>query len=183
MREDRHLLSRLRKGDQAALGRIYEKYKPDLLSLAMGLLTNYAAAEDCLHDVFVAFAKRAPGLRLRGSLKGYLATCVANRAREELRGRARRVKAANPGVVAEVTAADDCSAMQQAVGREQAARLYAALAELPAEQREVVLLHLHGGLRFRRIAERRGMSINTVQSRYRYALEKLRTLLAEDGSR
>ena len=182
MGQDRHLVKRLRQGDQAALRRIYEKYKDDLLSLAMGMLANYAAAEDCLHDVIVAFASRAPALRLRGSLKGYLATCVANRARDELRSRARRAKAANLDVVVNAPAAEDCSAADQAASREQAGRLYAALATLPAEQREVVLLHLHGGLRFRRIAETRSVSINTVQSRYRYALAKLRTLLAEEGS-
>ena len=128
MGQDRHLVKRLRQGDQAALRRIYEKYKDDLLSLAMAMLADYAAAEDCLHDVIVAFAARAPALRLRGSLKGYLATCVANRARDELRGRARRAKTANPGTVASVPPAEDCSAAELAASCEQATRLYAALA-------------------------------------------------------
>jgi len=51
------------------------------------------------------------------------------------------------------------------------------MAELPVEQREVITLHLHAGLTFREIALQLGLSINTVQSRYRYGIEKLRTLL------
>jgi RNA polymerase sigma-70 factor (ECF subfamily) len=52
-----------------------------------------------------------------------------------------------------------------------------ALASLPYEQREVVLLHLRGGLTFCAIADMQGVSINTVQGRYRYGLEKLRAIL------
>ena len=55
----------------------------------------------------------------------------------------------------------------------------AALASLPDEQREVVILHIHGELKFREIAEMLGVSSNTAQSRYRYALSALRKLLAE----
>ena len=51
------------------------------------------------------------------------------------------------------------------------------LAQLPYEQREVIVLHLHQEMRFREIAEALSLSINTVQSRYRYGLEKLRTIL------
>ena len=52
-----------------------------------------------------------------------------------------------------------------------------ALGQLPYEQREVILLHLHSGLTFREIAGARKMSINTVQSRYRYGLQKMRSFL------
>lgn len=55
--------------------------------------------------------------------------------------------------------------------------MFRALAELPVEQREVITLHLHAEMTFREIALQLGHSINTVQSRYRYGIEKLRTLL------
>jgi len=51
------------------------------------------------------------------------------------------------------------------------------MVRLPAEQREVVSLHVHGQMKFREIAEQLDLSMNTVQSRYRYGIEKLRTLL------
>lgn len=57
---------------------------------------------------------------------------------------------------------------------EEAERLTGALAELPAEQREVVTLRLNGGLRFKEIARLQETSAPTVQARYRYGIEKLR---------
>ena len=60
---------------------------------------------------------------------------------------------------------------------EKSTRIFEAMAKLPAEQREVVSLHIHGRMKFREIAEQLDLSINTVQSRYRYGIEKLRTFL------
>ena len=51
------------------------------------------------------------------------------------------------------------------------------LGRLPFEQSEIIVLHLHQEMRFREIAEALGISINTVQSRYRYGMEKLRSII------
>jgi len=64
-----------------ALARIYEKYKTDMLVLAMALLNDKSAAEDVMHDVFLSFVMNIEKFGLTGSLKGYLLTCLANRAR------------------------------------------------------------------------------------------------------
>jgi RNA polymerase sigma-70 factor (ECF subfamily) len=63
------------------------------------------------------------------------------------------------------------------VAIEQAARLERALENLPVEQREIITLKVDGGLTFAEIASVLGISANTAASRYRYALEKLRTAL------
>ena len=55
--------------------------------------------------------------------------------------------------------------------------LTAALAELPYEQREAVLLHLQAGLRFREIARMQNVTAKTAWSRYRYGLDRLRSML------
>ncbi|MEA3226372.1 MAG: sigma factor-like helix-turn-helix DNA-binding protein, partial [Planctomycetota bacterium] len=47
----------------------------------------------------------------------------------------------------------------------------------PYEQREVLILHSYSGMKFRTIAKQQGVSINTAQGRYRYALDKLRSIL------
>ena len=67
--------------------------------------------------------------------------------------------------------------------RDDAARVSAALGKLPREQREVVVLKAYGQLTFREIAETLGLSINTVMSRHRYALDALRRQLVEEGVR
>ena len=60
---------------------------------------------------------------------------------------------------------------------EQAGRLSEVVAQLPEEQREVVLLRLTADMKFRDIAKLQQVSINTVQGRYRYGLDHLRSML------
>ncbi|MHC4657527.1 MAG: RNA polymerase sigma factor, partial [Planctomycetota bacterium] len=54
-----------------------------------------------------------------------------------------------------------------------------ALEKLSCEQREVIVLHLQGDMKFREIAAMLDMSINSVQSRYRYGIERLRQVLTK----
>ena len=90
MLEDKLLIWKLNRGDIEVLGRIYEKYKDDLVTLAGALLHNAAAAEDVVHEVFVSFIKGAEKFRLTGSLRGFLFTCVANASRNRYRAAQRQ---------------------------------------------------------------------------------------------
>ena len=63
------------------------------------------------------------------------------------------------------------------ISAEQSNRLKDAIARLPYEQRDVVVLHLQAGRTFRQIAQLQQAPVSTTQSRYRYGLEKLRALL------
>jgi RNA polymerase sigma-70 factor (ECF subfamily) len=176
--EDRELVERLRWGDRDALRRIYEKYKGDLLTIASCMLASRADAEDCLHDVFVSLAGQSARVRSDGNLKGYLVTAMANRSRDRLRRRGRsgpigeKTSGAGGEIVEE--AADPAAAM---IEQEEARRLYRAIAALPAEQRIVITLRLHGEMTFEEIARQEGVSNNTIRSRYRYGLDKLRSSL------
>jgi RNA polymerase sigma-70 factor (ECF subfamily) len=175
MLEDKWLIVRFNRGDKGVLHRIYDKYKDDLVTLAAALLMDVRLAEDVVHDVFLSFLGTAGGFRLTGSLKGYLATCVANRARNVNKAGRRRQGIALDE--APETACHEPLPEQAAILSEQLGRLNAGLRQLPYEQREVLLLRSHSGLRFAAIAKAQGVSINTVQGRYRYAIEKLRALL------
>jgi RNA polymerase sigma factor (sigma-70 family) len=173
--EDRYLVWRLRQGSPRALGRLYSRHADDLLTLAGSLLGRTDLAEDVLQDVFTKLIESIETFELTGSLKGYLATCVANRARDYLRKDRRRAGA--PLEVAQAVEARQQGPLQAAIVAEQQQRLTTALLELPWEQREAVLLHLHGGLRFREIARLQGISAKTAWSRYRYGLDRLRSRL------
>jgi len=174
MVEDKILVWKFNRGSKDALRRIYEKYKDDLLGLAITLLKDRSLAEDVVHDVFVSFAGTVGIFHLSGTLKGYLSTCVANSARD--RNRLKSPRDAGPDV-AEAAGSNSTGPMEHAIGREESGRLQDLLARLPYEQREVIVLHLHHGMRFREIAMAIGISINTVQSRYRYGLDRLRSIL------
>ncbi|TKJ37356.1 MAG: hypothetical protein CEE38_07585 [Planctomycetes bacterium B3_Pla] len=172
--EDRLLIRRFNAGDMDALRRIYEKYKPNLLGVAGSLLNDPANIEDVLHDVFVRFASQAGRFRLSGSLKGYLAVCTANRARNINRASGH----AFPEQLNEIeTDQSDVLDPSEALRYKERHRIVTeALAELREDQRQVIALHVLGSLRFREIARQTGVSINTVQSRYRYGLAKLQSM-------
>ena len=172
--EDRLLIWKLKLGSRDALRRIYEKYAGFLLTLATALLNDVNSAEDVVHDFFVSFAQSSEKLRLNGSFKWYLATCVTNRARDRLRARQLQTVGLDQ---ADSIYSDANEPESVAVCNEELQQLCVAMEQLPYEQREVVLLHTKGEMKFRQIAKLQSVSIKTVQSRYRYGLDKLRSLL------
>jgi RNA polymerase sigma-70 factor (ECF subfamily) len=174
MIEDELLKWRFKCGSKEALSRIYEKYLNSLLTLAMALLNDTGAAEDVVHDVFVSFAKSAGNFKLRGSLKGYLGTCVINRARDRIRTNQRQSTRPDKK---DLRNSDTNGPDQSVMCNEEAQRLNNAIAQLPSEQLEVVILRLKGEMKFKEIAGLQGVSIRTIQGRYRYGLNKLRSLL------
>jgi len=175
MLEDKLLLLKFKRGSPDALRRIYEKYKDDLLALAIALSNDRVAAEDVLHDVFVSFAQYAEKLQLRTSLKSYLSRCIANRVRNLKRAKSQQTVQLNQAE----DFSKDCEWPDRLVmSAELYRRIEQAMAQLPYDQREVIILHLQSGIRFRAIAAAQGVSINTIQSRYRYGLDKLRSLLS-----
>ncbi len=183
MIEDKLLIWRFKHGSSDALSRIYKKYKDNLLRLAFALSNDQNAAEDIVHDFFVSFAQSPEKLKLNGSLKSYLATCVANRVRNANKTRQRqsalgRLPAETTGLdEAESTLSSSKRPEQWIICSEQLRQLNNALAQLPYQQREVIILHAQSRMKFKAIAELQGVSINTVQSRYRYGLDKLRSIL------
>lgn len=179
MSEDQQLLKRLRCGDTRVLRLIYEQYMDDLLAVAASLLSDVHAAEDCVHDVFVSFAGAVNNeLTIRHNLKGYLLSCVANRARDQLR---KKPKEANRPLDVSDCSTTSGEPTSELIDCEQSTRILEAIAKLPYEQREVFVLHAQGGAKFREIARLLGVSMGTVQSRYRYGIEKLRILLDKEN--
>jgi RNA polymerase sigma-70 factor (ECF subfamily) len=175
MLEDKLLIWKFNRGSREALQGIYEKYKDDLITLAAALLMDVNSAEDVVHDVFVSFISSARRFRLTGSLKGYLATCVANKARNRIKAKHRCNSTAREE--ANPVATDSNNPLQRAIFGEELWQLSRALEQLPYEQREVLILHSFSGMEFKTIAEAVNVSINTIQGRYRYAMDKLRSLL------
>ncbi len=180
MLEERYLIWRFKHGSAEAFERLYRRHKNDLLKLAVVLLGNVHAAEDIVHDVFVHVARTRASLRVTGNLKALLATSVANRARncrrDEYRYHNSLAKQASGATMSKFEPA------QWAIVSEQLQALSAAMGQLPYEQREAVALHVGGGMSFPEIAKIQNASVNTVQGRCRYGLEKLRSLLNSEAT-
>ncbi len=174
MIEDELLKLRFKLGSEAALRRIYEKYLDCMLGVAMAFLNDAHASEDIVQDVFVSLARQADTFRVAGNLKHYLATCVANRARDRLRAvkrhDARRLEERAPK--AEASPPED-----SLICSEQAQQVYEALARVPGEQREVIVLRVQTGMKLKEIAAIQGISFVAAQARYRRGIDTLRSIL------
>jgi RNA polymerase sigma factor (sigma-70 family) len=175
--EDKLLVLKCKRGSTEALGRIYEKYKTDMLVLAMAMLNDTSAAEDVMHDVFLSFVMNIEKFSLTGNLKGYLLTCLANRARNLNKTKRQQSVELNP---AEPVNSSSDEPLQTIMCNEQLQQLSDAMAQLPYEQREVIMLHFQGGMTFRTIGRSFGISANTAKSRYRYGTDKLRSVFINE---
>ena len=175
MLEEKLLVLKLRRGSKEAMRAIYEKYRDDLLRIAAGLLKERSEAEDAVHDVFAEFVIASRNFTLTGSLRGYLTTCVANRARNINRTKFRRRTVDIDEVEPTVSSAKRPD--EWIIYDEQFAQVCNAMAKLPYEQRETVVLHIQGAMKFKEIAKLQDTSVRTAISRYRYGLDKLRSIL------
>lgn len=176
--EDKQLLRQVRFGNKDALQHIYEKYRDDLFTVLVSLLRDVHLSEDCLQEVFVNFAANAGRFNIRRNLKRYLISCARNLARDHLKKKTTQLNCPLEALNPLATPNDP---VQEMINEEDSAQLFQALAELPSEQRETFVLHIQGGLKFREIATMQNMSIKTVQSRYRYGIAKLQTLLVKEN--
>ena len=176
--EDKQLVKQCKRGSKEALRRIYEKYKDYLLILAVGLVNNSSLAEDVVHDVFTSFVRDIEKFRLTGTLRGYLGTCVANRARNLNTLKQNTNLESNLTEYEELNLNEPVSTI---VYNEQLQQLNNALTELPYDQREIIMLHFQTGLTFQQIAKQQGISVNTIKSRYKYGIAKLRIIMNEES--
>ena len=179
MLDEKRLISELKQGNKEALRRIYMEYKDNLLTIAASMMHDRYAAEDVLHDVFVSFAGSVGNIQLRGSLKSYLTASVINRVRDMYRKKKHHlVELEEAGQLA----SDFNSPGQSAVINEESRQLTDALAQLPLAQRETIVLHLNAEMKFKEIARMQRIPLSTVQGRYRYGLDKIRTIF-KDGAK
>ncbi|MEN6336930.1 MAG: RNA polymerase sigma factor [Phycisphaerales bacterium] len=177
MLDDYLLWWRSKHGSRRAFDAIYQRHVDRMLSVALHLLGNAADAQDVVQEVFASLVETPETIELRGSLKGFLAICVANKSRDLLR---RRRLA--PAGHADPTPAGGCEPLELVIHSEQILRLREALRRLPYEQQEIITLHIHAGLTFRAVARALRLPLGTVQSRYRYGLNSLKMELEREDS-
>ena len=164
--DDEHLKTRLRRGDASVLEDLFDAYGALLHACLMTVTQDEHLAADALQDVFVAIARDPLRVAEAGNLPGYLMRMARNRGIDLLRQRRPTAPAG----------AEPCTVP---VEDHEPERVRAALARLPDDQREVVLLRAIDERSFPEIAQALGIPVNTATSRYRYATAKLREWLAD----
>ena len=167
----------LQRDDPAACELLWDRYAPDLLAFLQGVLCSRHDAEDVLQTIFVRIVRKRRYLAAARCLDAYVYQIARNEATSFLRQHRRKrplESDTQPWLVAAAEPADR--------SQEEAEALQAALSHLPTVQREVVVLKTYKDKTLREIAAMLDLSVNTVASRYRYGLEKLRALLKDPES-
>jgi RNA polymerase sigma-70 factor, ECF subfamily len=149
----------------------YRELAPKLLLFARQWVASAADAEDVVQTAFVRFWRKQPDAQREHYPLLYAA--VRTVALDLIRADERRGRREMQFHEEAVAKQEPLFEMPEA-RREEAAELQGALDSLPAPQRQTLVLRIWGGLTFAEIATALGESINTVSSRYRYAIEALR---------
>ncbi|MCK4792200.1 MAG: sigma-70 family RNA polymerase sigma factor [Desulfobacteraceae bacterium] len=168
---DNVLRTALAGNDPAAVGLLWDRYAKDLLAYLQAILCSLHDAEDVLQIVFVRIVRKRHQLAKARCLDAYIFRIARN---EALRLIGRRkidstAKAAgDPWLIKSESSGDS---------QDLAESLQKALARLPQTQRGVIVMKTYRQKTFLEIAQLLGLSQNTVASRYRYGMEKMRILL------
>jgi RNA polymerase sigma-70 factor (ECF subfamily) len=181
---DEALVALVARGDEAALGELYDRVGRIAYGLAVRVLRDDRLAEDAVQEGFLAVWRSAAGFRAeRAKASTWILTLVHRRAVDLVRREERR--RTEP-------LGDDAAGGEVVEGTEEAAwlrfereRVQAALGQLPDVQREALELAYYGGFSQSELAERLGVPLGTIKSRMFAGLARLRELLdesAEEGS-
>ncbi|WP_137817826.1 MULTISPECIES: RNA polymerase sigma factor [unclassified Pseudomonas] len=180
---DADLLRRYRRGDAEAFGVLYARHRLGLFRFLCGLCSDTALAEEVFQETWLSLIRSESSLREAVQFKTWLYQIARNRLIDHWRkhGKRQALQDEFDEQLHGEAASEPNPEQQLSLARDQQ-RLQAALDDLPAEQREVFLLRAHGDLELSEIAELTHTPAETVKSRLRYALQKLRRLLADPAT-
>jgi RNA polymerase sigma-70 factor (ECF subfamily) len=174
---DQALVDRARQGDQESIRLLVEKYERRVIGLAWGLLGSRQDAEDVAQEAFLRAFRGIGAFRGQSSFRTWLFQIAINAARTYRRTREGRHEDARGGAM-DFDATPAAGSLERAViARDRVRR---ALATLPAELREAVVLRDVNGLDYREIAEALDVPMGTVESRIFRGRARLKQALDSD---
>jgi len=175
---DEELMLRFGSGDAAAFDVLYTRHRGGVFRYLIRQCGNRGAAEELLQDIWLNLVQARARYTVEAKFTTWLYTLAHNRLIDHFRRpkgpQLVSLDGDDEGDPLEVAAQVTVQPERRAEAREQAARLLGLVEALPAVQREAFLLHEEGGLSLEQIAEVTGTGRETVKSRLRYALDKLR---------
>ena len=174
-KSEKKLISAAVKGDTAAFAALYADYAAQLYRFAVWYMKNPADAEDCVQDAVCKAFRNVSSLRKEDSFKSWLFKILANVCKRKL--------IENKNEYADDTVQNNPDLCNQgSFALDEADRLTVrdAVATLPPEDRQIVLLSVVAGYKSDEIAKMLGMNAATVRSVKSRSLAKLRTMLSEE---
>lgn len=174
---DEQLVTRARSGDVRAFEELYSRHSRRALRVAGALTTDRELAAEAVQEAFIAIWRKLDKFRPEaGRFGSWAMAIVRHRTIDLIRSRA----AAAPQALLDddlAVADGGLDLAERAAARDTSARVRRALAALPDDQREAVVLGFFGGLSHSEIARHCGLPLGTVKGRMRIALRKLHDAL------
>jgi len=175
-------VSGAQRGDEAAFRVVYRAVQPQLLQYVRSLV-GPVDAEDVASEAWLQIARDLPSFRGDGtSVRGWAARIARNRALDHIRARSRR-PIAGGGVDELVQLPDRADTADEALDAVATDRALAAIAALPREQAEAVMLRVVMGLDSTSAAKVLGKRAGSVRMATHRGLRRLAELLAEEAQR
>jgi RNA polymerase sigma factor (sigma-70 family) len=179
---DSQLVELVAQRDAGALEALYDRYGRAAYSLARRILTVETLAQDVVQEVFLSLWRDArrfdPG---RGTVATYLLSMTHHRAVDVVRREEnlRRWRTSDEGL--ELEPDPKARVEDEVEASERRAEVRSALAELPAAQREALLLAYFGGYTQREVAALVGVPLGTVKTRMAAGMRKMKEALQDAG--
>jgi RNA polymerase sigma-70 factor, ECF subfamily len=176
-RSEDALLTQVARGDEAALGEVYDRFGRVAYGLALRIIRDERLAEDAVQEAFLAVWRQAASFDpARASARTWLLTLVHRRAVDLVRREERRrADALDPEIEPSGSSAADDAEL-----RSRRAQVQRALAQLPDDQRRPIELAYYGGLSQSELAEQLDLPLGTVKSRMFTGLKRLGELLGSE---
>ena len=180
--DDIALIAQITQSQPEAVGKLYDRYNRLVFSVALGVVNDRALAEEITLDVFMHVWRRAGTYRAdRGKVSTWLVAITRNHSIDILRWYKAHPEAdglnwEDFGTQAELGGHVIEENLELSGEREQ---VHHALAQLPIEQRQALMLAYFRGLSHQQIAQTLDQPLGTVKTRIRLAMQKLRNLLRD----
>jgi RNA polymerase sigma-70 factor (ECF subfamily) len=175
--EDAALMSRYVRGDVRAFQYLYERHRAPLYRYLMRHTRNADTANDLFQEAWSKLIASRERYEPRAKFQTFLFHIAHNCFIDHCRRSAARPADAGDAAYESLAAVETTQPDRRAESSQILAHYRAALAALPAEQRDVFLLHEESGLSLEEIGRVTGVGAETAKSRLRYAITKLRTAL------
>ena len=179
---DSELVALVAEGDAAALEALYDRYGKAAYSLALRILTDQTLAEDVVQEVFLSLWRSARRFDpSRGTVGTYLLSMTHHRSVDVVRREENLRRRQGPEEALALASDPRPGIDEQLEASERRTRIRAALAELPEQQREALMLAYFGGYTQREIASLVGIPLGTVKTRMAAGMRRLKDELREAG--